>query len=124
MPFEMKFGQLYLCWGAIEVLYTKPELVKLHSHLRHPSIGKLYAVIKRERPHQVDESTQKLLEDITSSCETCQTFISPPQRFHVSLPPIRHSIQSRYCNELPVDRQKRQHWTSIISRQTSVQHLS
>ncbi len=78
MPLERKFGHLYLCWGAKEMLYTKPELVKLHRPFRHSSTGKLYEVIKRARPSQVVESTGKLLEDITRSCEICQTFSTPP----------------------------------------------
>ncbi len=87
MPLERKFGHLNLCWGAKEVMYTNFELVKLHKHFYHHSSGKLYEVIKRERPNEADESTRKLLEDITRSCETCQTLSIPPKRFCVSLPP-------------------------------------
>ncbi len=49
MLLKRKFGPLYLCWGAKEVMYTKPELVKLHRNFRHPSTGKLYEDIKRAR---------------------------------------------------------------------------
>ncbi len=42
MPVGSKFEHLYLCCGAEEVLYTKPELVKLKKHVGHPSIRKLY----------------------------------------------------------------------------------
>ena len=49
--------------------------------------GKLYEVMKRARPNQVDEATRQLLKKITEACENCQTFIASPQRFRVSLPP-------------------------------------
>ncbi len=87
MHLERKFWHLYPCCGSKEVLNTKPELDKLHRPFRHLSIGKLYEVIKRAKPNQVDESTRKLLEDITRSCEICQTFSTRSQRFRVSLPP-------------------------------------
>lgn len=35
----------------------------------------------------VDESTRKLLEEISQQCETCNVFASTPQRFKVPLPP-------------------------------------
>ncbi len=54
MPFERKFGHLYLCWSTNEVLFTKRELVKLHRHFHHPSSGKLYELVKRARKNQAD----------------------------------------------------------------------
>ena len=100
MPLEKKFGRLYLCWGAKEILYTKHELVKLHVHFCHLSTDKLYEVIKRARPSQVDESTRKLLEEITRSCEKCQTFSTLPQRFPVSLPPSNIVFNSNISMDL------------------------
>ena len=87
MPLIRKFGHMYLVWKPNEILFTRPELVKLHRHFRHPTEGKLWELIKRARPHQADEKTHKLLSEITKSCKTCQTFSAPPQRFTVSLPP-------------------------------------
>lgn len=41
-----KLGHMYLCWSFKSVLFTKKELTKLHRHLRHPSSGKLFKLIK------------------------------------------------------------------------------
>ena len=68
-------------------MYTKPELLKLHRHFRHPSTDKLFALIKRARPNQADSNTRRILEDMSRSCETCQTFSIPSQRFRVSFQP-------------------------------------
>ena len=69
------------------MLFTKRELVKLHRHFHDPSSAKLYGLVKRAKPNQADESTRKLLQEISRSCETCQTFSPPSQRFRVSLLP-------------------------------------
>ena len=59
MPLEKEFGHLYLCWGAKKVLYTEPELFRLHRQFHYPLSGSLYEVIKHERPSQVDKPTPK-----------------------------------------------------------------
>ena len=87
LPITHKFGHLYVCWNTNETLFTKQELVKLHSHFRHPSSGKLFELIKRAKPDQADEGTRKMLDKISRACETCKTFSVPPMRFTVSLPP-------------------------------------
>lgn len=87
MPLVRKFGHMYLERTSRGMIFTKNELIKLHRHFRHPSYGKVWELIKRARPHQADENTKKMWTEITKSCETCQTFSAPPQRFTVSLPP-------------------------------------
>lgn len=82
-----KSGHMYLEWKANEILFTRPESIKLHRHFRHPTVGKLWELIKKAIPHQVDEKTRELLKEITEACETCKTFSAPPQRFTVSLLP-------------------------------------
>jgi len=87
MPLVRKLGHMYLCWSSKSVLFTKKELIKLHRHFRHPSAGKLFNLIRTARPNQADPATRELLETITKSCQTCETFAIPPQRFRVSIPP-------------------------------------
>ena len=87
MPLTRKHGHLYLTWNSKSILFTKSEIIKLHRHFKHPTSGKLYEVMKRARPSQVDEATRELFEKITKASETCQTFSAPPQRFRVPLPP-------------------------------------
>lgn len=87
IPIVRKFGHLYICWNNATTLFTRNELLKLHRHFQHPLIGKLFALIKRARPEQSNESTRKMLDEIRKSCETCQVYSAPPQRFTVTLPP-------------------------------------
>ncbi len=87
MPIVRKYGQLYLKWSSKHISYTRPELLKLHRHCRHPSTDRIYALIKRAMPKQAGSTTRRILEDISRSCETSQTFSIPPQRFRVSFPP-------------------------------------
>ncbi len=88
MSLTRNHGHLYLTCNSKSILFTKSEIIKLHRHFKHPMFGKLYEVMKRARPSQVNEATRKLLETITKACETCQMFSAPPQRFRVSLPPF------------------------------------
>ena len=87
MTLLRKHRQLYLTWNSQSILITKSEIIKLHCHLKHSTSGKLYEVMKRARPNQVGEVTQKLLEKVSMASESCQTFSAPPQRFRVTLPP-------------------------------------
>ncbi len=87
MHLTRKHGHLYLKYNSKSILFSKSEIFNLHCHFKHPTAGKLYEVMRRARPNQVDEATQKLLETITKACETCQMFGAPPQRFRVSRPP-------------------------------------
>ncbi len=86
MPLTRKHGHLYLTWNSESISFTKSEIIKLHRHYQHPTSEKLYEVMKRALPDQVDEATRQLLEKIIRSCETCQAFSAPPQRLRVSLP--------------------------------------
>lgn len=86
MPITRKHGHMYLEWIYSEILFTRSELKKLHRHFHHPSSGKLMALLKRSKLKDVDSKTRQLLEEISTSCETCQIFSRKPQRFKVSMP--------------------------------------
>ena len=87
MPIVRKFGHMYLEWPASTIMFTRAELQKLHRHFKHPSVDKLFNLLKRSKISDVDQETRRMLEDISKACETCMTFSRPPQRFRVTLPP-------------------------------------
>lgn len=78
MPLIRKRGHLYLCWTSREILYTKPELLKLHRHFYHPSTDKLMKLIHKASPEQADSATRKILDEIREACSTCQHYSRPP----------------------------------------------
>jgi hypothetical protein len=55
---EKKRGHLYIKDPTTaSILYTRSELVKLHLVFFHPSIDKLYSLLKRSKPTEVHEDT-------------------------------------------------------------------
>ena len=53
----------------------------------HPSVGKLYNLLKRANPEKATPKVQKLLEEISQHCASCTTFSVPPFRFRATIPP-------------------------------------
>lgn len=86
LPITRKNGHLFVEWDFAEILYTKSELRKLHLHFYHPSVNKLYNLIRRAKPEDATSETKQLLEDIAKACSTCQRFEPRPQSFQVSVP--------------------------------------
>lgn len=64
-----------------EVMFTKPEVEKLHLRFYHPSSGKLFNLLKRVNPIDTDASVKKMLDDISKACSTCSDFQTSPFRF-------------------------------------------
>lgn len=86
IPITRKNGHLYVTWGDNITLFTRQELVRMHRNFYHPSSGKLLALIRRSKIKHVDKETREMLDQISKSCSTCQTFSTKPQRFKVSMP--------------------------------------
>lgn len=85
IPLQHKNGHLYLQWGA-EVLFTIGELKKMHNGFFHPSTEKLFNLIRRAKPEHATTKTQKLLEQVSAECKTCQYHAPRPLRFAASIP--------------------------------------
>lgn len=100
LPIIRKYGHMYITWDKNEVLFTRPELIKLHRHFKHPDSQKLWNLIQRAKPDQVDTGTRNLLEEITKACETCQVFSASPERFRVSLPPTEIAFNREVAIDL------------------------
>ena len=80
-------------------LFTRAELTKIHRQFKHPSTEKVMNLLKRTKIGDVDSNTRKLLEEIRQSCETCNTFSRPRERFKVASPPGRIVFNE----EVPLD---------------------
>lgn len=86
IPVTRKEGHLFLTWKFASILFTKPELRKLHLHFFHPSQDKLFNLIKRAHPRHATPQTRSFLAEISKACGTCQHFSPKPQSFKVSFP--------------------------------------
>lgn len=85
MPITRKNGHLYVTWGDHITLFTRQELLRMHRNFCHPSSKKLLALIRRSNIQHIDQETRKMLDDISKTCSTCQTFATKTQRFKVRI---------------------------------------
>ena len=85
VPLVRKFGHIYLDWGA-EILYTFPELQRIHKHFYHAKPERLYALMRRAKDQQATPETLRQLEDVTEACDVCQRLSKEPSRFRVAMP--------------------------------------
>ena len=69
---------------SVPIHYTRQQLSKLHQSFFHPSVDKLFNLIRRSKPDEADAETRRILEDITSRCDPCQRIQTGPKRFRVS----------------------------------------
>lgn len=51
--------------------FTRKELWKLHYHLMHPSSGKLFSLLKKAYPDQVNSDIRKAPDKISTAFEKC-----------------------------------------------------
>ena len=90
LPLVNKFGHVFVEWRKpSRVLYTKAELQRLHLRFFHPSVGKLYNLLKRARPKDTNNNVYKILEDITRACNECRNHAVKPFRFRAAFTPER-----------------------------------
>jgi len=85
VPLVRKFGHIYLDWGS-EILYTFPELQRIHKHFYHAKPERLYSLMRRAKDKQATPETLRQLEDVTVACDVCQRFSKEPSRFRVAMP--------------------------------------
>jgi hypothetical protein len=87
LPITRKHGHLYLCWApTFSPYYTRSQLDRLHRHFFHPSAGKLLNLLRRADRNVLTPETRQLLQEISSSCETCVRYSSAPISFQVRMP--------------------------------------
>lgn len=80
-------GHTFVHDATVEILFTRPELEKMHLHFFHPSTGKLYNLLKRVRPEDTDTSIKAMLEEILAVCMSFSEHHVSPFRFRASIPP-------------------------------------
>lgn len=82
----LKNGQLRREWDSKEMLFSSADLVKLRRRFAHPSAKKLYNLLKKAKPQEVNPEAQKMLQDISDRCESRQRLAPKPHAFQVTLP--------------------------------------
>lgn len=99
LPLIRKGGHVYLDW-TVGILYTVPELRKIHRHFYHPHSEKLYAMMRRADPKKVSPEVLADLERVSATCEVCQREADAPHRFRVSLPGSDCIFNRTVCMDL------------------------
>lgn len=85
VPLVRKLDHDYFVWER-NVLYTTPELRKLHRHFLHPQPDRLYAVMYKAGGDHAQPSTLKQLQAVSKSCDLRQRLAKEPSRLRVALP--------------------------------------
>ncbi len=83
---------MFVQWEMTQVLFTRAELHRLHFHIVHPDARKLYTLIRRARPDEVDPNTLKVVEEIAEDWRECKAHSPRPYRFCVSILTLCGSI--------------------------------
>lgn len=71
LPITRHHSHMYLVWDTFKSYFTRAELRRLHNHFWNPSPNKLYNLLKRTKPDDLDSNTLQVLQEISASCRTC-----------------------------------------------------
>ena len=85
LPLVRKLGRIYLDWGSI-ILYTFPELQRIHKHFYHANPERLYALMSRAKDEHAAPKTLRQLENVTEACDLFQRLAQKLSRFRVAIP--------------------------------------
>jgi len=69
-----------------DILYTFPELVRIHRHFSYASPERLYAVMRRAKTEGAVPETLQRLQDVAAACDVCQRLAKERGRFRAALP--------------------------------------
>lgn len=96
---QLKNGHLYYQWD-ISILFTESELRKVHNHFYHPEPERLFSLFKRAEPSSASPQLLQDLNNVNSTCDTCQREGNVPHRFRVSLPSGEIVFNRENCLDL------------------------
>lgn len=68
-----------------EMMYTEPELKKIHIHFYHPQPSHIFSMMNQAKYQNATPETLGALEKITKVCENFQMISSQPGSFRVAL---------------------------------------
>lgn len=85
-PIKNMRGHVFYVWDAHTILFTREELIRLHTHFMHPSASKLFELISRSDPTKRNPLMKKMIDEITAACGNCKTYRSAPLRFKAAIP--------------------------------------
>jgi hypothetical protein len=87
IPVIRKDGHDFITWPtSFQIIFSRPQLERLHRHFFHPSATNLHALLKRATPETISEDTLNVLRDIGDACHTCQIYSRKPMNFQVRFP--------------------------------------
>lgn len=84
-PISQIYSHVYITWADHVSFFTRQELLRMKRKFYHPSSNKCQALICRWRLGHIDRNTREMLNEISRSCNTCQTFFTNSEWFTVSV---------------------------------------
>jgi hypothetical protein len=91
LPVVRKLGHAYLEW-PLEVMYTESEVRKLHSTFYHPSVEKIFNLIRRAYPSEATSALRDTIKKVARACCSCQEYSIKHTRFKVAIPETGNRI--------------------------------
>lgn len=95
-------SQLYVDMDiSTSMFFTKPQISRLHRQFYHPSVQKLFNILKRARPNELISETLETLKDLSCRCNPCQRIqhARTDQSYRRSR---RHSVQRNVFMDIMV----------------------
>jgi hypothetical protein len=87
MGIRRKNGHVYLNFPVTtNDIFSELELQKLHRHLYHPSVRKIFEVLRRADPGKLNSETLSVLESINKALHMGQQYSSAPVSFQIRTP--------------------------------------
>lgn len=84
-----KLGHILIIYKSRQVCYSEFELRRLHLHLMHPAVDRLFSMVKQARPGEAGGDLRTTIKSITYACETCRNLTKRPSRIRESMHPDR-----------------------------------
>jgi transposase InsO family protein len=103
--------------------FTTAQLRKLHRAYLHPSVTKLYELLRKSCPEEASLATRRVLEEIQAACEVCQELQGRPVSFSVRTPNEVVFNQELYIDLMYIEKRPVLHVVDAGTRFSSARFL-
>jgi hypothetical protein len=104
LPLVRQHGHLFIRDQIHIINFSDSELLKLRKHFVHPSVKKIFQLIKRARPAEADRHTRFVLERIRNKCNTCEQGWGKIRPIRIRIRIREYSTNSNFENDRKIRR--------------------
>lgn len=95
-----------LLWILLRSTSASKELQRFNGQLFHPSLTKLFKLLRRTHPSDINTQTTKILNDISQRCDPCQRLRGETWRFRASVGSCSERINERIVIDITREKAK------------------